>query len=106
MRFLRRNECKRHEANHLGTKPYECDICKAPNVKFARRDLLTRHMKRTHGIATMTDGRRCRKRMREVTPDDEDMEENYIIRKRRNPKRTSSESPEPQSSTLTLGPTF
>ncbi|KAI0053033.1 hypothetical protein FA95DRAFT_1579714 [Auriscalpium vulgare] len=50
MAFLRRNECKRHEANHLGLKPYFCDRCTA-EVRFGRQDLLTRHLKRVHGIA-------------------------------------------------------
>ncbi|TFY81808.1 hypothetical protein EWM64_g2199 [Hericium alpestre] len=61
MRFLRRNECKRHEANHLGTKPYVCDLCAESTVRFARQDLLTRHMRRTHDIDRTADRRKRRR---------------------------------------------
>ena len=50
MTFLRRNECKRHEAGHSGLKPYVCRLCPPPAAKFARQDLLTRHARRAHGI--------------------------------------------------------
>jgi hypothetical protein len=50
MRFLRRNECKRHEAGHSGLKPFVCRLCLPPAAKFARQDLLTRHARRAHGI--------------------------------------------------------
>ncbi|PSS35436.1 hypothetical protein PHLCEN_2v1591 [Hermanssonia centrifuga] len=51
MRFLRKNECKRHMSSHAGFKPYSCPIC-APyqDKSFVRQDLLKRHMKVTHGI--------------------------------------------------------
>lgn len=50
MRFLRKNECKRHMSSHVGIKPYTCPIC-APfqDKSFVRQDLLKRHMKVTHG---------------------------------------------------------
>ncbi|KAG6841317.1 hypothetical protein C0991_012316 [Blastosporella zonata] len=47
-RFLRKNECKRHEVSHSGVKPFVCDMC--PNTAFARQDLLRRHSSRAHGI--------------------------------------------------------
>ena len=50
MTFLRRNECKRHEAGHSGLKPFVCRLCPPPAAKFARQDLLTRHARRAHGI--------------------------------------------------------
>ncbi len=50
MTFLRRNECKRHEAGHSGLKPYVCRLCPPPGAKFARQDLLTRHARRAHGM--------------------------------------------------------
>ena len=61
MRFLRKNECKRHEASHDGAKPFECPVC-APmqHRSFARQDLLKRHMRVTHGVV----GESSRKRMR------------------------------------------
>jgi len=52
MTFLRRNECKRHEAGHSGLKPFVCRLCPPPAAKFARQDLLTRHARRTHGVTT------------------------------------------------------
>ena len=50
MRFLRKNECKRHMSSHVGIKPYVCTIC-APfqDKSFVRQDLLKRHIKVTHG---------------------------------------------------------
>ena len=61
MKFLRKNECKRHEASHDGAKPFECPVC-APmqHRSFARQDLLKRHMRVTHGVV----GESSRKRMR------------------------------------------
>ena len=35
MRFLRKNECRRHEAGHSGERPYLCDIC-----PFLRREIV------------------------------------------------------------------
>ncbi len=51
MRFLRKNECKRHESSHEGRKPFSCQIC-APfqDRSFVRQDLLKRHMRVTHGV--------------------------------------------------------
>ncbi|KAG6903351.1 hypothetical protein C0995_013104 [Termitomyces sp. Mi166 len=49
-RFLRKNECKRHEASHSGVKPFACPIC--ANTAFVRQDLLKRHTTRAHGIKT------------------------------------------------------
>ncbi|KIK92478.1 hypothetical protein PAXRUDRAFT_68346, partial [Paxillus rubicundulus Ve08.2h10] len=43
--FLRKNECKRHEASHTGYRPYSCDIC---GQTFVRQDLVKRHVRRTH----------------------------------------------------------
>ncbi|KIK39424.1 hypothetical protein CY34DRAFT_89228, partial [Suillus luteus UH-Slu-Lm8-n1] len=45
--FLRKNECKRHEASHTGVRPYHCEVC---GQTFVRQDLLKRHTKRTHGL--------------------------------------------------------
>ena len=50
MTFLRRNECKRHEAGHSGLKPFVCRFCSPPSARFARQDLLTRHARRAHGM--------------------------------------------------------
>lgn len=47
-RFLRKNECKRHELSHSGERPFVCDLCL---VSFVRQDLLKRHTNRTHGGA-------------------------------------------------------
>ncbi|KAH9077267.1 hypothetical protein EDB83DRAFT_2349135 [Lactarius deliciosus] len=52
MTFLRRNECKRHEAGHSGLKPFVCRLCPSPAARFSRQDLLTRHAKRAHDMAT------------------------------------------------------
>lgn len=62
MRFLRKNECKRHESSHEGRKPFSCQIC-APfqDRSFVRQDLLKRHMRVTHGVNDTS--RASRKRM-------------------------------------------
>lgn len=49
-RFLRKNECKRHELSHTGIRPFACHLCPSPTTTFVRQDLLKRHMKRTHHI--------------------------------------------------------
>ncbi|TCD70840.1 hypothetical protein EIP91_001530 [Steccherinum ochraceum] len=50
MKFLRKNECKRHTTSHGGIKPYVCYICAPYQEKsFVRQDLLKRHIKVTHG---------------------------------------------------------
>ena len=51
MKFLRKNECKRHESSHEGKKPYSCEIC-APfqDRSFVRQDLLKRHLRVAHGF--------------------------------------------------------
>jgi len=51
-RFLRKNECKRHELSHTGARPYSCDLCPFEATTFVRQDLLKRHMKRIHRIDT------------------------------------------------------
>ncbi|CAL1700903.1 unnamed protein product [Somion occarium] len=49
MRFLRKNECKRHATSHDGIKPYVCTVCPPErNRSFVRQDLLKRHLKVTH----------------------------------------------------------
>ncbi|KAF7983898.1 hypothetical protein HWV62_18262 [Athelia sp. TMB] len=57
MRFLRKNECKRHQASHSNERPYVCHICPPDEKKgaFIRRDLLQRHLKRSHGIGAKSD---------------------------------------------------
>jgi len=51
MRFLRKNECKRHEASHSGERPFVCAVCPPCEDKtFVRQDLLKRHLKRAHNI--------------------------------------------------------
>lgn len=49
-RFLRKNECKRHELSHSGARPFTCDLCPLGVTAFVRQDLLKRHQKRTHNI--------------------------------------------------------
>ena len=55
MRFLRKNERKRHEASHTGDRPYVCDICPHKEKTFVRLDLLKRHLKRTHNMDPSAD---------------------------------------------------
>ncbi|TFY72114.1 hypothetical protein EVG20_g911 [Dentipellis fragilis] len=69
MRFLRRNECKRHEANHTGEKPFACELC-LEAVRFARQDLLTRHMRRTHGV-DRTSGNKSKRKREQSSPESE-----------------------------------
>ena len=74
MRFLRKNECKRHMSSHVGLKPYQCPIC-APyqDKSFVRQDLLKRHMKVTHAGAMPEawPGRRKRARLMEMDSPDQ-----------------------------------
>ncbi|TFK43211.1 hypothetical protein BDQ12DRAFT_709042 [Crucibulum laeve] len=49
-RFLRMNECRRHELGHLGKKTHRCNLCEGTEVAFVRKDLLVRHMRRMHHI--------------------------------------------------------
>ena len=51
MKFLRKNECKRHESSHEGLKPFSCRLC-APfhERSFVRQDLLKRHLRVSHGV--------------------------------------------------------
>ncbi|KAF8165018.1 hypothetical protein B0H34DRAFT_219647 [Crassisporium funariophilum] len=56
-RFLRKNECKRHELSHTGIRPYSCHLCPFPATTFVRQDLLKRHMKRTHRFDAETAGK-------------------------------------------------
>jgi hypothetical protein len=65
MTFLRRNECKRHEAGHSGLKPFVCRLCPPPAARFSRQDLLTRHARRTHD-ATAREQREKRQRTPEM----------------------------------------
>ncbi|KAI9512265.1 hypothetical protein F5148DRAFT_1165183 [Russula earlei] len=66
MTFLRRNECKRHEAGHSGLKPFVCRHCPPPASRFARQDLLTRHVRRAHDT-TAQEQRGKRQRSPEMT---------------------------------------
>ncbi|PPQ99914.1 hypothetical protein CVT24_009595 [Panaeolus cyanescens] len=54
-RFLRKNECKRHELSHSGVRPFSCHLCPHPATTFVRQDLLKRHMKRTHHVDLKSD---------------------------------------------------
>ncbi|KDR83401.1 hypothetical protein GALMADRAFT_638962 [Galerina marginata CBS 339.88] len=54
-RFLRKNECKRHELSHTGIRPFSCHLCPSPATTFVRQDLLKRHMKRTHRMDIKTE---------------------------------------------------
>ncbi|KAH9006909.1 hypothetical protein EDB86DRAFT_2868940 [Lactarius hatsudake] len=64
MTFLRRNECKRHEAGHSGLKPFVCRLCPSPAARFSRQDLLTRHAKRAHDMAAQE-----QREKRQLTPE-------------------------------------
>ncbi|KAH9179792.1 hypothetical protein EDB89DRAFT_1923233 [Lactarius sanguifluus] len=64
MTFLRRNECKRHEAGHSGLKPFVCRLCPSPAARFSRQDLLTRHAKRAHDMAALE-----QREKRQLTPE-------------------------------------
>ncbi|KAH9977874.1 hypothetical protein BGW80DRAFT_1284636 [Lactifluus volemus] len=66
MTFLRRNECKRHEAGHSGLKPFICQLCPSPAARFARQDLLTRHARRAHDVTNATMQREKRQRKSDV----------------------------------------
>lgn len=70
MRFLRKNECKRHMSSHVGVKPYTCPICAPYQEKsFVRQDLLKRHMKVTHGVLPqLLPDRRKRARVEDESP--------------------------------------
>ncbi|KAF9534911.1 hypothetical protein CPB83DRAFT_879182 [Crepidotus variabilis] len=67
-RFLRKNECKRHELSHTGLRPFSCHLCPYPSTTFVRQDLLKRHMKRTHRL--------------DLKADKENIEEAYHPRKK------------------------
>ncbi|KAF8351154.1 hypothetical protein F5887DRAFT_936130 [Amanita rubescens] len=54
-RFLRKNECKRHELSHKGARPFICHLCL---IGFVRQDLLKRHVDRTHGSRTPSSKRK------------------------------------------------
>jgi hypothetical protein len=79
MAFLRRNECKRHEAGHSGLKPFVCQFCPSPAARFARQDLLTRHARRAHDMTTAPERREKRQR---TLGEEEEEEEDGSIRKR------------------------
>ncbi|KAL0949905.1 hypothetical protein HGRIS_009933 [Hohenbuehelia grisea] len=49
-RFLRKNECKRHELCHSGFKPYTCLLCPGQVSSFVRQDMLRRHLHLRHQI--------------------------------------------------------
>ncbi|KAF9468923.1 hypothetical protein BDZ94DRAFT_552627 [Collybia nuda] len=57
-RFLRRNECKRHEVSHSGVRPYVCRDCPygATGTTFVRQDLLRRHVQRKHPHVNVREG--------------------------------------------------
>ena len=81
MRFLRKNECKRHMSSHVGIKPFSCPIC-APfqDKSFVRQDLLKRHMKVTHGaIPEQWPDRRKRARLNEEPPAPEVADEGELM---------------------------
>lgn len=63
MTFLRRNECKRHEAGHSGLKPFVCLLCPSPAARFSRQDLLTRHARRAHDIAAPSQEQREKRQL-------------------------------------------
>ena len=69
MRFLRKNECKRHEVGHEGRKPFSCTLCAPYQEKsFVRQDLLKRHLRVAHG----PQGAATRKRKGNLKDEDED----------------------------------
>ncbi|RXW21177.1 hypothetical protein EST38_g4693 [Candolleomyces aberdarensis] len=63
-RFLRKNECKRHELSHTGIRPFTCNICQDPAPTFVRQDLLRRHMKRSHQVDVEKENKRSASRPR------------------------------------------
>ena len=76
MRFLRKNECKRHMSSHAGFKPFTCNLCPAYQEKsFVRQDLLKRHMKVTHGMKPEDWPDRRRKKAEHANADDSPMVE-------------------------------
>ena len=89
MRFLRKNECKRHMSSHGGFKPFVCNLCAPFQQKsFVRQDLLKRHMKVTHGVKPdhWPDRRRKAKRGQEEDVEDSPalseytgMDDEYIV---------------------------
>ena len=99
MKFLRRNECKRHEAGHSGLKPFVCRLCSPPAAKFARQDLLTRHARRAHGI-TARDHRAKFQLTPEMIAWSESGENNGPVQKR---ARMASLSTEPTENMLRIG---
>ncbi|KAJ7774263.1 hypothetical protein DFH07DRAFT_800825 [Mycena maculata] len=54
LRFLRKNELKRHERVHDNSRPF---VCLEPECKkaFRRHDLLTRHLKSMHFVDVKND---------------------------------------------------
>ncbi|KAJ9124035.1 hypothetical protein QFC22_000828 [Naganishia vaughanmartiniae] len=52
--FTRPQHVGRHMRSHTGDKPYHCKECPE---KFARSDLLSRHVNKTHGSADGGDGK-------------------------------------------------
>ena len=81
MRFLRKNECKRHMSSHIGIKPYTCTICAPYQEKsFVRQDLLKRHIKVTHGAQSeqWPDGRRKRAKLMAHQPSTPKLEEDCM----------------------------
>ena len=77
MTFLRRNECKRHEAGHSGLKPFVCRLCSPPAARFSRQDLLTRHARRAHDTPAQE-----QREKRQLTPEVDRDGGNGSIRKR------------------------
>lgn len=52
--FTRPQHVGRHMRSHTGDKPYQCKECPE---KFARSDLLSRHVNKTHGLPGEGDGK-------------------------------------------------
>ncbi|TFK55882.1 hypothetical protein OE88DRAFT_1652392 [Heliocybe sulcata] len=65
-RFLRRNECRRHESRHaLDFKAFKCDMCPEDESKsYSRQDTLKRHMTKAHGFPMSVQGQENSKRRR------------------------------------------
>ncbi|KZT19297.1 hypothetical protein NEOLEDRAFT_1102507 [Neolentinus lepideus HHB14362 ss-1] len=64
-RFLRKNECKRHESRHaVDFKAFTCNLCSADESKsYSRQDTLKRHMTKAHGVPPMSGIKeKCRRR--------------------------------------------
>ncbi|EPQ59385.1 hypothetical protein GLOTRDRAFT_125692 [Gloeophyllum trabeum ATCC 11539] len=65
-RFLRKNECKRHEARHADDyRSFTCKLCPASETKsYSRQDTLKRHMTKAHGASAASKEKCGRKKAR------------------------------------------